>query len=65
MKIAAAEAMTNLAREGVHEEISVAYGGHEKSYGTDYIIPVPLDPRLISAMPVAVAQAAIKSVVNG
>jgi len=61
MKIAAAQAMANLAREGVHEEVTAAYGGHEKSYGPEYIIPVPLDPRLISAIPVAVAKAAIKT----
>jgi malate dehydrogenase (oxaloacetate-decarboxylating)(NADP+) len=61
MKISAAQAMANLAREGVHEEVTAAYGGHEKSYGPEYIIPVPLDPRLISAIPVAVAAAAIKS----
>lgn len=61
MKIAAAQAMAKLAREGVHEEVTAAYGGREKSYGPEYIIPVPLDPRLISAIPVAVAKAAIKS----
>ncbi len=61
MKIAAAQAMANLAREGVHEEVTAAYGGHEKSYGPEYIIPVPLDPRLISAIPVAVAKAALKT----
>lgn len=61
MKIAAAQAMANLAREGVHEEVTAAYGGHEKSYGPEYVIPVPLDPRLISAIPVAVAKAALKT----
>ena len=60
MKIAAAHALANLAREDVPDEVAVAYGARPK-YGPDYIIPVPFDPRLISEIPVAVAQAAMDS----
>jgi malate dehydrogenase (oxaloacetate-decarboxylating)(NADP+) len=60
MKIAAAHALANLAREDVPDEVAVAYGTRPK-YGPDYIIPVPFDPRLISEIPVAVAQAAMDS----
>src|SRR4051794_14817811 len=58
MKIAAAEALAALAREDVPDEVAAAYGMRPK-YGPDYIIPVPFDPRLISAIPPAVAQAAM------
>jgi len=61
MKIAAAQALANLAREEVPEEVSAAYSGRKMEYGPDYIIPAPFDPRLITTIPVAVAQAAIKS----
>ena len=47
MKIAAAHALAELAREDVPDEVAVAYGARPK-YGPDYIIPVPFDPRLIS-----------------
>src|SRR6202011_4829341 len=60
MKIAAANALAALAREDVPDEVAVAYGARPK-YGPDYIIPVPFDPRLISEIPVAVAQAAMDS----
>jgi malate dehydrogenase (oxaloacetate-decarboxylating)(NADP+) len=60
MKIAAAKALAALAREDVPDEVAAAYGARPK-FGTDYIIPVPFDPRLISAVPVAVAQAAMDS----
>jgi len=59
MKIAAAEALAELARQDVPEEVAAAYGGQQLQYGNDYIIPVPFDPRLISAVPAAVAQAAM------
>ena len=59
MKIAAARALAELARENVPEEVAAAYGGQQLQYGNDYIIPVPFDPRLISAVPAAVAQAAM------
>ena len=61
MKIAAAEALAELAREEVHEDVVDAYAGKEHTYGADYIIPVPFDPRLISAIPPAVAKAAMQS----
>ena len=59
MKIAAAEALAELARQDVPEEVAAAYGGQQLQYGNDYIIPVPFDPRLIAAVPAAVAQAAM------
>src|SRR5215208_2689184 len=60
MKIAAARALAELAREDVPDEVAAAYGARPK-YGADYIIPVPFDPRLISAIPPAIAQAAMDS----
>jgi malate dehydrogenase (oxaloacetate-decarboxylating)(NADP+) len=60
MKIAAAYALADLAREDVPDEVAAAYGGRPK-YGPDYIIPVPFDPRLISQVPAAVAKAAMDS----
>ena len=59
MKIAAAEAIAALAREEVPEEVSAAYAGRKMEYGPDYIIPSPFDPRLMTTVPVAVAQAAM------
>lgn len=61
MKIAAAKALADLAREDVHDEVSSAYAGHRHSYGNDYIIPAPFDPRLIEHIPCAVAKAAMDS----
>ncbi len=61
MKIAAAEALAALAREEVPDEVDAAYSGQRLRYGPDYLIPVPFDPRLISAVPPAVAEAAMKS----
>jgi malate dehydrogenase (oxaloacetate-decarboxylating)(NADP+) len=58
MKIAAAHALAELAREDVPDEVASAYGARPK-YGPDYIIPVPFDPRLISYVPPAVAKAAM------
>jgi malate dehydrogenase (oxaloacetate-decarboxylating)(NADP+) len=58
MKIAAARALADLAREDVPDEVASAYGARPK-YGPDYIIPVPFDPRLISSVPLAVAKAAM------
>jgi len=58
MKIAAARALAELAREDVPDEVASAYGARPK-YGPDYIIPVPFDPRLISYVPPAVAKAAM------
>jgi malate dehydrogenase (oxaloacetate-decarboxylating)(NADP+) len=59
MKIAAAHALAALAREDVPDEVIAAYGGSRPKYGPEYIIPVPFDPRLISSIPPAVAQAAM------
>ena len=61
MKIAAAEALAQLAREEVPEEVLAAYAGREMVYGAEYIIPTPFDPRLIHTIPVAVAKAAMES----
>lgn len=61
MKIAAAHAIAALAREAVPEEVAAAYGGRQASYGVDYIIPAPFDPRLMEVVPAAVAQAAMDS----
>src|SRR5258707_2375742 len=58
MKIAAARALAELAREDVPDEVAAAYGARPK-FGPDYIIPVPFDPRLISYVPPAVAKAAM------
>ena len=56
MKIACAHALANLAREDVPDEVALAYGKN-LSFGRDYIIPTPFDPRLIHRIPPAVAQA--------
>ena len=61
MKIAAAEALAELAREPVPEEVAAAYGGRMQSFGRDYIIPAPFDPRLMEIVASAVAEAAVKS----
>ena len=61
MKVAAAEAIAALAREDVPEEVSAAYSGRKMEYGKEYIIPAPFDPRLMTTVPVAVAQAAMKT----
>ena len=61
MKVAAAYAIAELARENVPDEVVAAMGGERPKYGKEYIIPSTFDPRLISVIPVAVAKAAIKS----
>jgi malate dehydrogenase (oxaloacetate-decarboxylating)(NADP+) len=61
MKIAAAQALASLAREDVPDEVAAAYHGSRLSFGPQYLIPVPFDPRLISRIPVAVARAAMDS----
>lgn len=60
MKIACAEALASLARSEVPPEVEAAYG-RKLSFGRDYIIPTPFDPRLRSVVPSAVAKAAIKT----
>jgi malate dehydrogenase (oxaloacetate-decarboxylating)(NADP+) len=59
MKIAAAQALAELAREDVPDEVAAAYQGSRPRFGRDYIIPVPFDPRLIHMVPPAVAKAAM------
>ena len=61
MKLAAARALAELARQDVPDEVDAAYAGRRLRYGPEYIIPVPFDPRLIVSIPVAVAQAAMDS----
>jgi malate dehydrogenase (oxaloacetate-decarboxylating)(NADP+) len=61
MKIAAAEALAELAREPVPEEVAAAYGGRSHSFGRNYIIPAPFDPRLMEVVASAVAKAAVDS----
>jgi len=61
MKVAAAKAIAQLAREEVPDEVIAAYGGERPRYGRQYIIPSTFDPRLISVIPAAVAEAAMKS----
>ncbi|WP_416896180.1 MAG: NADP-dependent malic enzyme [Minwuia sp.] len=61
MKIAAAEALADLAREDVPDEVARAYRGTQLQFGPEYIIPTPFDPRLIAAIPPAVAEAAMAS----
>jgi malate dehydrogenase (oxaloacetate-decarboxylating)(NADP+) len=61
MKIAAAEALAELAREPVPEEVAAAYGGRAQSFGHDYIIPAPFDPRLMEVVASAVAEAAVRT----
>jgi malate dehydrogenase (oxaloacetate-decarboxylating)(NADP+) len=60
MKVAAADAIAGLAREQVPEEVALAYG-RAHSFGTEYIIPAPFDPRLMEVVPMAVAKAAMDS----
>ncbi|MGX9118699.1 NADP-dependent malic enzyme [Mesorhizobium sp. BHbsci] len=61
MKIAAARALAELARKDVPDDVAAAYQGMRPKFGPNYIIPVPFDPRLISAIPIAVAKAAMES----
>ena len=61
MKVAAVRAIAALAKEAVPEDVNLAYHGKNLSFGRDYIIPKPNDPRLITRVSIAVAKAAIKS----
>ncbi|WP_085907657.1 NADP-dependent malic enzyme [Kiloniella majae] len=65
MKVAAAKALAELAREDVPDEVGKAYAGRQLKYGRDYIIPAPFDPRLVAVIPRAVAEAAMESGVAG
>ena len=61
MKLAAIEAIRRIAREEVPEEVRAGYGGIELSFGADYILPKPTDPRLLPEVAAAVARAAVDS----
>ncbi len=61
MKIAAAHALAQLAREEVPQQVRELLGREDLSFGPDYIIPSPFDPRLREIIPAAVAKAAIES----
>ncbi|MGB1557720.1 MAG: malic enzyme-like NAD(P)-binding protein [Oceanococcaceae bacterium] len=61
MHIAAVHALRSLAREPVPTSVLEAYGRESWSFGRDYILPTPLDPRLIDLIPAAVARAAVDS----
>jgi malate dehydrogenase (oxaloacetate-decarboxylating)(NADP+) len=61
MKVAAVQALATLAREPVPESVSRAYGGSRFSFGPDYLIPKPFDPRVLVWEASAVAEAAMQS----
>ena len=61
MKMAAVKALADLAKESVPEQVNLVYDQTRLTFGREYIIPKPFDPRLISTIPVAVAKAAIES----
>jgi malate dehydrogenase (oxaloacetate-decarboxylating)(NADP+) len=61
MKIAAAKALAELAREDVPDQVAAAFLGRQVKYGPEYIIPAPFDPRLIHRVPPAVAKAAMET----
>ena len=61
MKMAAVEALAELTKKPVPEQVNIAYQETNLSFGRDYIIPKPFDPRLIEEVPIAVAKAAIAS----
>ena len=61
MKLAAVKALAELAKESVPDMVNMAYQEKNLSYGPGYIIPKPMDPRLLSRVSLAVAKAAVKS----
>jgi malate dehydrogenase (oxaloacetate-decarboxylating)(NADP+) len=61
MKMAAANALAELARQPVPPEVCKAYGKDHMSFGKEYIIPTPFDPRLIHVVSKAVAKAAMEA----
>jgi malate dehydrogenase (oxaloacetate-decarboxylating)(NADP+) len=61
MKMACALALAHLAREPVPQSVKDIYPNRELVLGTEYIIPTPFDPRLITVLPAAVAKAAMES----
>jgi malate dehydrogenase (oxaloacetate-decarboxylating)(NADP+) len=65
MKIAAVNALAELAREDVPDDVVAAYQGSRPRFGPNYIIPVPFDPRLLASVSAAVAKAAMETGVAG
>ena len=61
MKLAAVRAIAELAKEEVPEEVKMAYGGEDFKFGKNYLIPKPFDPRVLTRVTPAVAEAAMKS----
>lgn len=61
MKMAAAIALAQLAKKPVPDSVKKAIPGRDFTFGPDYIIPTPFDPRLIFDLPIAVAKAAMDS----
>ena len=61
MKMAAVKALAELAKQPVPEQVNIAYGETRLTFGREYIIPKPFDPRLIAEIPPAVAKAAMES----
>jgi malate dehydrogenase (oxaloacetate-decarboxylating)(NADP+) len=61
MKMAAVHALAALAKESVPEQVNIAYGATKLTFGRNYIIPSPFDPRLITVVAPAVAKAAMES----
>jgi malate dehydrogenase (oxaloacetate-decarboxylating)(NADP+) len=61
MKLAAVKAIAELAKEEVPEEVKLAYGGEDFKFGKNYLIPKPFDPRVLTRVTPAVADAAMKS----
>lgn len=61
MKLAAVKALADLAKSPVPDIVNMAYNQHNMAFGPDYIIPKPLDPRLLSTVAPAVAKAAVES----
>lgn len=59
MKIAAVHAIREIAKEPVPDEVKAAYGVKQMGFGKDYIIPKPIDPRLLGRVSAAVARAAV------
>ena len=58
MKMAAAKALASIARLPIPDEVKLAFPGRDFTFGRDYVIPTPFDPRLIEILPVEVAKAA-------
>jgi malate dehydrogenase (oxaloacetate-decarboxylating)(NADP+) len=61
MKMAAAKALASLTKLQVPESVKASMAGRDFTFGADYVIPTPFDPRLIEVLPVAVAKAAAES----